>query len=144
MPDASTFKNAPGDSAGDCTVSTLACHGHRRRGAPQKIGQESEQDRHRRNVQKGTAKPRLQPRRPRKAKGHRRVVRNKPFAGGYTTRHYGRPSEGVHALQIEINRALYMNEDRITRLASMQEIQAQMTEVVFALNGTAQADLAAE
>ena len=42
-----------------------------------------------------------------------RVARNKPFAGGYTTRHYGRPDKGVHALQIEINRALYMDEAAI-------------------------------
>ena len=75
--------------------------------------------------------------------GHR-VVRNKPFAGGYTTRHYGRPAEGVHALQIEINRALYMDENRIARLADLPRIAARMTEVVSALNGIARADLAAE
>lgn len=40
-----------------------------------------------------------------------RVARNAPYAGGYTTRRYGRPKEGRHALQIELNRALYMNED---------------------------------
>ena len=39
-----------------------------------------------------------------------RVVRNAPYAGGYTTEHYGRPARRTHALQIEINRALYMNE----------------------------------
>lgn len=39
-----------------------------------------------------------------------RVVRNAPYAGGYTTEHYGRPVRRTHALQIEINRALYMNE----------------------------------
>ena len=39
-----------------------------------------------------------------------RVARNAPYAGGYTTEHYGRPSRRTHALQIEINRALYMNE----------------------------------
>jgi N-formylglutamate amidohydrolase len=42
-----------------------------------------------------------------------RVARNAPYAGGYTTEHYGRPARRTHALQIEINRALYMNE--ITR-----------------------------
>jgi N-formylglutamate amidohydrolase len=35
---------------------------------------------------------------------------NRPYAGGFITEHYGRPSRGVHALQIEVNRALYMNE----------------------------------
>lgn len=39
-----------------------------------------------------------------------RVARNAPYAGGYTTEHYGRPARRTHALQIEINRALYMDE----------------------------------
>ncbi len=38
------------------------------------------------------------------------VVRNKPYAGGYITEHYGNPSAGLHAVQIEINRGLYMDE----------------------------------
>lgn len=38
------------------------------------------------------------------------VMRNKPYAGGYITEHYGRPLRGLHALQIEINRGLYMDE----------------------------------
>jgi N-formylglutamate amidohydrolase len=38
------------------------------------------------------------------------VVRNKPYAGGFITEHYGEPALGRHALQIEINRALYMDE----------------------------------
>jgi N-formylglutamate deformylase len=41
------------------------------------------------------------------------VARNTPYAGGYSTHLYGRPMLGLHALQIEINRALYLNEDRI-------------------------------
>lgn len=39
-----------------------------------------------------------------------RVTRNEPYAGGFVTQNYGRPHEGLHALQIEINRALYMDE----------------------------------
>lgn len=39
-----------------------------------------------------------------------RVARNKPYAGGFITEHYGEPAIGRHALQVEINRALYMNE----------------------------------
>ena len=39
-----------------------------------------------------------------------RTVRNAPYAGGHTTEHYGRPAKGVHALQIEINRGLYLDE----------------------------------
>ncbi len=41
------------------------------------------------------------------------VARNTPFAGAYVTQHYGRPSRGRHAVQIEIDRALYMNEAQI-------------------------------
>ncbi|WP_375464475.1 N-formylglutamate amidohydrolase [uncultured Methylobacterium sp.] len=44
-----------------------------------------------------------------RARGYK-VVRNKPYAGGFITEHYGEPNIGRHALQIEINRALYMNE----------------------------------
>ena len=43
------------------------------------------------------------------------VARNSPYAGGYTTEFYGRPAEGLHALQIEINRALYLNERSLSR-----------------------------
>lgn len=38
------------------------------------------------------------------------VAHNKPYAGGFITEHYGRPTEGCHAIQIEINRGLYLNE----------------------------------
>lgn len=41
------------------------------------------------------------------------VVRNAPFAGAYSTQHYGRPSKGQHAVQIEIDRAIYMDEQLI-------------------------------
>ena len=43
-----------------------------------------------------------------------RVVRNTPYAGGYTTEHYGKPRNGIHALQIEISRALYLDERNMT------------------------------
>lgn len=42
------------------------------------------------------------------------VARNSPYAGGYTTEHYGCPPHGIHALQIEINRRLYLNEADLT------------------------------
>ncbi|QPC85472.1 N-formylglutamate amidohydrolase [Mesorhizobium sp. NBSH29] len=38
------------------------------------------------------------------------VAHNKPYAGGFITEHYGRPAKGLHTLQIEVNRGLYMNE----------------------------------
>lgn len=43
------------------------------------------------------------------------VVRNKPYAGGFITEHYGEPAAGRHAVQIEINRALYMEERTLER-----------------------------
>jgi N-formylglutamate amidohydrolase len=38
------------------------------------------------------------------------VRRNKPYAGGFITENHGNPAAGHHAIQVEINRALYMNE----------------------------------
>ena len=43
------------------------------------------------------------------------VSRNKPYAGGFITEHYGNPAAGLHAIQLEINRALYMDERRFER-----------------------------
>jgi N-formylglutamate amidohydrolase len=43
------------------------------------------------------------------------VRRNKPYAGGYITERHGTPTQGRHAVQIEINRALYMDERRIVK-----------------------------
>ena len=43
------------------------------------------------------------------------VGRNTPYAGGYTTSLYGQPTSGVHAVQIEINRALYLDEKRMEK-----------------------------
>ncbi|MBM3952907.1 MAG: N-formylglutamate amidohydrolase, partial [Rhodospirillales bacterium] len=59
------------------------------------------------------------------------VARNLPYAGGYTTRHYGQPHEGVHALQVEINRALYMDERAVARgpgLPALAETLARFVE----------------
>lgn len=63
------------------------------------------------------------------------VRRNIPYAGGFTTRHYGRPGDGVHALQIEINRALYMDERRISRLAGFAETAERIGRLITALAG---------
>ncbi len=41
------------------------------------------------------------------------MARNAPYAGGHTTEFYGKPDHGVHALQIEINRGLYLDEARL-------------------------------
>ena len=61
------------------------------------------------------------------------VTRNDPYAGGFTTRNYGRPESGVHALQIEIKRSLYMDESRIARLGSMAIVQARMESLIRSL-----------
>ncbi|MCC6649211.1 MAG: N-formylglutamate amidohydrolase [Polyangiaceae bacterium] len=44
------------------------------------------------------------------------VRHDDPYRGGYSTTHYGRPKAGVHAVQIEVARRLYMNEDRLSRV----------------------------
>ncbi|MCS6932750.1 MAG: N-formylglutamate amidohydrolase [Acetobacteraceae bacterium] len=59
-----------------------------------------------------------------------RVRRNDPYAGGYVTRHYGRPREGVQALQIEIARRLYMDEARVERTAGFAQVRADMARLV--------------
>jgi N-formylglutamate amidohydrolase len=68
------------------------------------------------------------------------VTQNAPYAGGFTTRHYGRPYDGVHALQIEINRNLYMDEERITRGPGLEELAARMgrlVKILVAVDGAA-------
>jgi N-formylglutamate amidohydrolase len=62
-----------------------------------------------------------------------RVRRNDPYAGGFITRHYGRPREGVEALQIEICRSLYMDETRIEKLAQFGAVQGDMTTLIALL-----------
>ena len=54
------------------------------------------------------------------------VSRNKPYAGGFITEHYGNPAAGLHALQLEINRALYMDERRYQRTAKFARLAADM------------------
>ncbi len=61
------------------------------------------------------------------------VARNDPYAGGYTTENYGRPRDGVHALQIEINRGLYMDESRLVRLPGFGRVASAMTALIRAL-----------
>ena len=59
-----------------------------------------------------------------------RVARNEPYAGAHTTSHYGRPAENVHALQVEINRALYMEEARYARSDGHAELIQRLGEFV--------------
>lgn len=62
-----------------------------------------------------------------------RVVRNVPYSGGFVTRHYGRPRNGIHALQIEINRALYMDESLIEPSSRIAELRDHMGQLIVAL-----------
>ncbi|MCW5751016.1 MAG: N-formylglutamate amidohydrolase [Alphaproteobacteria bacterium] len=66
-----------------------------------------------------------------------RVARNAPYAGGYTTAHYGRPETGRHALQIEINRALYMDERKLEKLPRFAQVAADMEAFVRAFAAVA-------
>ncbi len=54
------------------------------------------------------------------------VVRNKPYAGGFITEHYGEPVLGRHALQIEINRSLYMDERTLTKRDGFEMLGADL------------------
>ena len=61
------------------------------------------------------------------------VALNKPYAGGFTTRHYGRPREGVHVLQVEINRALYMDEKLVRRGPGLPSLKCRLGPLMRAL-----------
>ena len=58
------------------------------------------------------------------------VQRNKPYAGGYITEHYGTPLAGIHAIQIEVNRAIYMNEGRLERNARFALMASDITAII--------------
>jgi N-formylglutamate deformylase len=64
-----------------------------------------------------------------------RVVRNTPFAGAFIAQSYGRPSAGRHVVQIEIDRALYMNESTIEPLPDFPQFTERMARVVQQIAG---------
>ncbi|RWA66867.1 N-formylglutamate amidohydrolase [Mesorhizobium sp.] len=55
------------------------------------------------------------------------VAHNKPYAGGFITEHYGRPARHLHALQIEVNRGLYMNERTFQKSAGFDALADDLT-----------------
>jgi N-formylglutamate deformylase len=61
------------------------------------------------------------------------VLRNKPYAGGFITEHYGDPAAGFHAVQIEINRALYMDEREYRRLSRFEYVRADIGRMIARL-----------
>jgi N-formylglutamate deformylase len=58
------------------------------------------------------------------------VARNAPYAGGHTIHLYGRPGDGIHALQIEINRGLYLHEERVERAQRFAEVRRAIGEAL--------------
>lgn len=66
-----------------------------------------------------------------------KVRRNDPYAGGYITRHYGRPRDGVHALQVEIARSLYMDEAQFVRRPGFDRLHADLSLLAQRLAGIA-------
>ena len=77
-----------------------------------------------------------------------RVRRNQPYAGGFTTQRYGRPGIGRHVLQIEINRALYMDETSFEKGNGFHrlrdDLEAMVTSLTAGISGLAVPRAAAE
>ncbi|QIZ80617.1 N-formylglutamate amidohydrolase [Thalassovita gelatinovora] len=75
-----------------------------------------------------------------------RVSRNAPFAGAYTAQHYGRPSRRQHAIQIEIDRSLYMNEQMIRPNNNFNAFRTVLRDIIARIAdiGAREAKLAAE
>ena len=77
-----------------------------------------------------------------------RVARNSPFAGAYVAQTYGRPAKGQHAVQVEIDRSLYMDEAKIERGPGFGEMQTRLAGVIAEIaeigRGAAAVPLAAE
>lgn len=71
-----------------------------------------------------------------------RVARNRPYAGGFIARTYGRPQHGIHALQIEISRHLYMNETTLEKNDGFNAMRQLMERLTLALIGYDHAQLA--
>jgi N-formylglutamate amidohydrolase len=61
------------------------------------------------------------------------VQRNKPYAGGFITEHYGHPAAACHALQIEVNRSLYMDEVHLSRRPDFDQLAEALLGVAETL-----------
>ena len=61
------------------------------------------------------------------------VTRNKPYAGGFITEHYGRPARGLHALQIEVNRGIYFDEEKLEKKAGFGLLAADLAQFIDAM-----------
>lgn len=67
---------------------------------------------------------------------------NKPYAGGFITEHYGRPDSGFHALQIELNRSIYMDEISLTKKPAFEKVAQDMTRFISRLVSIPEAGMA--
>ena len=67
-----------------------------------------------------------------RARGYE-TARNAPYAGGYTTEFYGAPAVGVHVLQVEINRALYLDERTLEANAGFARLKRNLERLFEAL-----------
>jgi N-formylglutamate amidohydrolase len=63
------------------------------------------------------------------------VSRNKPYAGGFITEHYGNPAAGLHTIQLEINRGLYMDERRFERSSEFARVASHLEELAEGIAG---------
>ncbi|NJO38253.1 MAG: N-formylglutamate amidohydrolase [Rhizobiales bacterium] len=70
-----------------------------------------------------------------------RVMRNRPYAGGHITAHYGQPHLGMHALQIEIRRGLYMDESQLRPHGALEDLKGILTNLLLALAGLMRASV---
>lgn len=63
-----------------------------------------------------------------------RTARNHPYAGGYCAQHYGRPCDGWHAVQLEINRAVYMDEISLQKTAGFAKLKKDLGQLINSLD----------
>jgi N-formylglutamate amidohydrolase len=69
------------------------------------------------------------------------AAHNKPYAGGFITEHYGRPAGGLHALQIEVSRSLYMDEQNFTKSAGFEGLRRAINVFLESLMSMAGVDM---
>lgn len=62
------------------------------------------------------------------------AVRNKPYAGGFITEHYGRPARGLHALQIEVNRSLYIDESSLRKKPDFDKVALSIRSFIHSFS----------
>ncbi len=61
-----------------------------------------------------------------------RVARNQPYAGGHVTRRHANPAKGIHVIQVEIDRALYMDQETLEPAPGFAAIRGLLAEVLLA------------